>query len=203
VRWTALVFFSAVAFPRVTHRLARNRLGVWQCLQELIAADLRAERQNYLLMTADHLPRTAIRPRRSRLECGAPTGSPRCWKNASEGRIAGEPGAARRRITAFEQPSEGTGEVPTVTPEQPSEINQLLRTACTTALWVLLVLGGILGVLYLWRRWQASSQASPTAIEGLPPQPTVRDTGMRPFPEVADAYGPEKHVATGLRGDAR
>jgi hypothetical protein len=94
---------------------------------------------------------------------------------------------------------EGTGDVPAVEApaggapaggalEPSTEVSELLQTACKTALWVLLVLGGILGILYLWRRWQASSQASQPAIEGTAPAPVARQAGQEAFPEVVETY---------------
>jgi hypothetical protein len=49
------------------------------------------------------------------------------------------------------------------------------RSACTTGLWVLLVLAGIAGVIFLYRRWRAAQQQEPVpAIRTSPP--TARDS---------------------------
>jgi hypothetical protein len=53
---------------------------------------------------------------------------------------------------------------------------------------VLLVLGGILGILYLWRRWRTASQPSEPDIEPLTPTHAAPDTGLRQFPEVIEPY---------------
>jgi hypothetical protein len=181
--------------------------GVWPVTyKNSLPQDLRAaEQQEYLLMTAESFAANGdLAAARRRLAMWPQDELSKALNTLEERLQADNPLQATQvqllaASLALPAPSgEGAGTAPAVEPEPASDGSELLQTALTTALWVLLVLGGILGIIYLWRRWQSSSQPSQPAIEELTPQPTVRDTGMRPFPEMADASGDQgERVAAG------
>jgi hypothetical protein len=53
------------------------------------------------------------------------------------------------------------------------------RTACTTGLWALLVIAGIVGVIFLYRRWRATQQQEP--VPAIRPSPSsARDSAAGP-----------------------
>jgi hypothetical protein len=181
--------------------------GVWPVTyKNSLPQDLRAaEQQEYLLMTAESFAATGdLDAARKRLAMWPQDELSAALNTLQERLVAENPLQASQvqllgaSLAPPEPSPEGTGTAPAVEPESASDGSQLLKTALTTALWVLLVLGGILGIIYLWRRWQASSQPSQPAIEELTPPPAARNTGMQPFPEMADTdAGQEERLAAG------
>ncbi len=183
--------------------------GVWPVTyKNALPQDLRAaEQQEYLLLTAESFansgdleaarrrvsmwPAEELEPALATLIQRVEVDNPLQASQVMLLESALYPGAAT--------PTEGEGAAPAIIPESSTEATNLLQTACTTALWVLLALGGILGILYLWRRWRTASQAEPSGIETYTPPPVAQNTGMQSFPEI-DTY--EDGLAQPLTGPA-
>ncbi len=170
--------------------------GIWPVTYtNSLPQDLRAlEKQEYLLMTAESFANSGDLGVAQRRVDAWPDAELQADLTTLIQRLEVENPLQASQVMQLEgalypggiTPPEGAGASPAILPESPPEASNLLRTACTTALWVLLALAGILAILALWRRWRTASQPVQPDIEGLTPTPTptARDTGMRGFPEV-------------------
>ncbi len=171
--------------------------GLWPVTwKNALPPDLRsAERQEYLLMTAESFAQSGdLAVARARLESW-PEDELVTYLGELQDRLATANPLQASQVQLLTG-ALGVGQEPAVeapvatTPEGSTQVSNLLRTACITALWVLLVLGGILAILYLVRRWRNADQ-TPTleVIEEAPvPTASLHRSGTQPFPQVETDY---------------
>ncbi len=79
--------------------------------------------------------------------------------------------------------------VPTrAAPAASTGAGSLLRTVCTAALWVLLVLAGVVALVWLFNRWRRAQRKQPGPVIGESVRDVARDTGFdaRSAAEIAE-----------------
>jgi hypothetical protein len=168
--------------------------------------DLRvAERLEYLAMTAESYAATGdLASAQSRLSTWAPE---QLYDDImmleSQLQSRGDPlrlGQVELLRTQLNVPTPDFPAADFDEPEASGEASGLLRTLGTVVLWAGLALAGVLLILWLWRRWQASSApVEPVApAEPAERRPAPRDVGMEPFPQtqVAATAAAERPPAT-------
>jgi len=178
--------------------------GVWPVTyKNALPPDLRpAERQEYLLMAAESYARSgdadALRARMN----AWPADELAADLEELELRLLDvDPLQASqiqlmRTAVGLDQPAilEEPAIAPSTSGAETTSVTGFLRTACVTALWVLLVLGGILAVYYLFRRWRAATQeVSVEEPEPLPgATPPLQESDQGPLPAMDTSYSPER-----------
>lgn len=174
--------------------------GLWPVsYKNALPQDLRpVERDNYLSMVAESYGTTGdLQAAQARLETWPTQDLVTALANLQDRLMAADPEAAsqvQRLASALNLGAAASRPAPTAARSSGSAAPW--KTVCTSVLWVLLVLVGIVGLAYLFKRWRAARQqrVGPAIVSTAPAPAQARSPEEIARQEKAE-WSPESPVA--------